>query len=74
MLLNPMIIYHNLKILRHRSNATALATLLLLHKEKARTSPLAKRYSDATGYEPLALSETINSSKVIFHRLRIGYF
>lgn len=41
--------------------ATGLATLLQLHREEVRTSPSARWYSDATGYDPLALPETINS-------------
>jgi len=71
---NPMIIKPSRKILRQKCNATARAFLLQLHREKTRSSPSARWYSDATGYEPLALSEAINrGTEVILHRIRLGY-
>ena len=53
---------------------TANSFLLQLHREETRYSPSASWYSDATGYEPLALSEINNrGTEVILHRMRLGY-
>lgn len=69
-----MIIKPSQKILRQKCKAIARAFLLQLHREKTRSFPSTRWYSDATGCEPLALSETINrGTEVILHRIRLGY-
>lgn len=71
---NPMIIHPSRKVLRHRSNTTGQTTLLQLHREEARISLSTRWYSDGTGYDPLALSETINTgAEVILHKVILDY-
>lgn len=44
---------------RHRGKATGQPAFLQLHRHKARTSPVARWHSDATGYEQLTPSATL---------------
>ena len=71
---NPMIIKPSCNLLRKKSTGVANSFLLQLHREATRSSPSARWYSEATGYEPLALSELKNrGTEVILHRMRLGY-
>ena len=71
---NPMIIHQSRSLLRRKCTVAANSFLLQLHREETRHSPSASWYSDATGYEPLALSEINNrGTEVILHRMRLGY-